>query len=151
MERAVFYSGGTEAIDCSLKLARQYHIERKQPQRVNFIGRYRSYHGNSLSALALGHHPSRRAPYEDILPKNFHHVSPAYSYRYQREDESTEEYVARLAQELEDTIQELGPDTVAAFYVEPGIERSCDFLCELSTEGNHIHSRWSYYRVRPCS
>lgn len=120
MERAVFYSGGTEAIDCSLKLARQYHIERGQPQRVNYIGRLRSYHGNSLSSLALGHHPTRRAPYEDILPKNFHHVSPAYAYRYQREDESTEDYVTRLADELESRILDLGPDTVAAFYAEPG-------------------------------
>lgn len=122
MERAVFYSGGTEAIDCSLKLARQYHIERGQPQRVNYIGRLRSYHGNSLSSLALGHHPTRRGPYEDILPKNFHHVSPAYAYRYQRADESTEDYVTRLANELESKILDLGPDTVAAFYAEPGEE-----------------------------
>lgn len=120
MDRAVFYSGGTEAISCSIKLVRQFHIENGQPERVNFIGRYRSYHGNSLSALALGHYPSRRAPYEAILPKNFHHVGPAYAYRYQKENESTEEYVTRLAQELEKKIQELGPSTVAAFYVEPG-------------------------------
>lgn len=120
MERAVFYNGGTEALDCSLKLVRQYHVENGQPERVNFIGRERSYHGNSLTTLSLGGHPARRKPYEDILPRNFHHVSPAYAYRYQKTTESTAEYVQRLAQELEDKIVELGAHTVAAFYTEPG-------------------------------
>lgn len=132
MERAVFYNGGTEALDCSLKLVRQYHVENGQPERVNFIGRYRSYHGNSLTTLALANHPARRKPYEDILPSNFHHVSPAYAYRYQNSRESTEEYVQRLATELEDKINELGPRTVAAFYTEPGASQTfIEFSCSL--------------------
>jgi adenosylmethionine-8-amino-7-oxononanoate aminotransferase len=119
MERAVFYSGGTEALECSMKLARQYHIENHEPERVNFIGRDRSYHGNSLATLALGRHRQRRAPYEPLFAsENFHKVSPAYSYRYKKEEQTEAEYVDQLAQELEDKILELGPRTVAAFYAE---------------------------------
>jgi adenosylmethionine-8-amino-7-oxononanoate aminotransferase len=118
MERAVFYTGGTEALDCSLKLVRQFHIENGEPERVNFIGRDRSYHGNSLSTLALAKHRARRAPYEPLFAGNFHHVSPAYSYRYKRSDETEEDYVGRLATELEQKMVDLGPKTVAAFYAE---------------------------------
>ena len=119
MERAVFYSGGTEALDCSLKLVRQFHIENGQPQRIHFIARDRSYHGNSLSTLGLGGHRQRRAHYEPLFAKEtFHHVSPAYAYRYKRDEESEAEYVQRLAQELEDKIVQLGTDKVAAFYAE---------------------------------
>ncbi|KAL7003893.1 hypothetical protein EMMF5_006571, partial [Cystobasidiomycetes sp. EMM_F5] len=113
-----------EAIDCSVKLCRQYHIENGQPQRIHYIGRKRSYHGNSITTLALSHHRARRAPYEPLFPSIFHHVSPAYAYRYQHDNESTSKYVARLAAELEGKIQELGTDKVAAFYAETGESRA---------------------------
>ncbi|CAD6567489.1 MAG: hypothetical protein CYPHOPRED_001771 [Cyphobasidiales sp. Tagirdzhanova-0007] len=118
MARAVFFSGGTEALESSLKLVRQYHIEIGQPERVNFIGRDRSYHGNSLATLGLARHRQRRAPYEALFAKNFYHVSAAYAYRYQLEKESEEKYVERLVNELEAKILELGSQTVAAFYAE---------------------------------
>lgn len=109
-----------EALDSSLKLCRQYHLENGQPQRVHFIARERSYHGNSLSTLALSHHRARKAPYEPLFSDKFHHVSPAYAYRYQRDGETTEDYVRRLADELEQKIIDLGRDKVAAFYAETG-------------------------------
>lgn len=68
-----------------------------------------------MTTLSLASNVGRRAPYEDILDhKNFHHVSPAYAARFKKADETEEQYVQRLAQELEDKFQELGPDTVIA-------------------------------------
>ena len=96
-----------------IKLARQYWFEKKQPQRTNFIARQLSYHGNTVSTLALGNHPARRIPYEDISDhQNFHHVGPAYYRRYAREGESEEQYVQRLKEELDAKFQQLGGDTV---------------------------------------
>lgn len=102
-------------MEAAIKLARQYFWEIKQPQRKFFIARHLSYHGNTLGALALSNHPGRRAAYEAILNQDsFHHVSPVYYKRFAKEGESEETYVARLAQEVEDKFQELGPDNVIA-------------------------------------
>lgn len=89
-----------------------------QPQRVNFIARKQSYHGNTLGSLSVGHHVGRRALYEKVLAKNVSHVSQCYPYRDMKPDEEVESYVGRLAQELEDEFQRLGPDTVCAFVAE---------------------------------
>ena len=106
---------GTEAMEGAIKLARQFYFETGQPQRVNFIARKQSFHGNSIGTLALGNHPGRRSPYVDIFPSNnFHHVSPAYALWYKNAGESEEEYVKRLADELDAKFQELGPNTVIA-------------------------------------
>jgi adenosylmethionine-8-amino-7-oxononanoate aminotransferase len=111
---------GTEAVEASLKMAVQYYMEMPvpQPQRMNFIARKQSYHGNTLGSLSVGHHLGRRALYEKVLAKNVHHVSQCYPYREMKDGETVEAYVARLAQELEDKFQELGPDTVCAFVAE---------------------------------
>lgn len=108
-----FVSGGSEAMEGVIKLARQYFWETGQHQRKNFIARQLSYHGNTLATLSLAHHPARREPYAVILDdENFHHVSPAYAARFQRKDETEEQYVERLRQELEDKFEALGPNTV---------------------------------------
>ncbi|TCD71722.1 hypothetical protein EIP91_005488 [Steccherinum ochraceum] len=118
-ELCTFVSGGSEAMEAVMKTARQYFYDTKQEQRVNFIGRQLSFHGNTLATLSLAHHPGRRAPYADILHvSNFHHVSPAYAKRFQRPDETEEDYVERLRKELEDKFLELGPDTVIGFVAE---------------------------------
>lgn len=118
-ELVAFASGGSEAMEAVIKLARQYYVEINQPQRRNFIARQLSFHGNTLSTLSLAFHPARRAPYADILDTDhFHHVSPAYAKRFQRHDETEEQYVERLRQELEDKFLELGPDTVIGFVAE---------------------------------
>ncbi|CAF1406302.1 unnamed protein product [Rotaria sp. Silwood1] len=118
MARVIFVSGGSEAIESAIKLARQYHLENKQPERVNFIARQQSYHGNTLGALGLCSHKPRRAPFLPYFPSHFRHVSPCFAYHYKLSDESDEAYVKRLADELEAKFQELGPHTIAAFFAE---------------------------------
>lgn len=91
----------------------QYFFEINQKQRTNFIARQLSFHGNTLGTLSLAYHPTRRAPYADVLDeKHFHHVSPAYAKRFQKPDETEEQYIERLRQELENKFIELGPETV---------------------------------------
>jgi len=116
---AYFVSGGSEAIEASIKLARQYFIERGEPQRRRFIARRQSYHGNTLGALAAGGNAWRREPYAPLLSDAFSHVTPAFAYHEKRDHESEAAFVARLAAELEAEFQRLGPDTVAAFVAEP--------------------------------
>ncbi|WP_018315605.1 aspartate aminotransferase family protein [Bradyrhizobium sp. WSM2793] len=116
---AYFVSGGSEAIEASIKLARQYFIERGEPQRQHFIARRQSYHGNTLGALAAGGNAWRRAPYAPLLSAAFSHVTPAFAYHEKRDGESDAQFVARLAAELEAEFQRLGPNTVAAFLAEP--------------------------------
>ncbi|MBB4382332.1 Adenosylmethionine-8-amino-7-oxononanoate aminotransferase [Bradyrhizobium sp. Rc3b] len=116
---AYFVSGGSEAIEASIKLARQYFIERGEPQRQHFIARRQSYHGNTLGALAAGGNAWRRAPYAPLLSAAFSHVTPAFNYHEKRDGESDAQFVARLAAELEAEFQRLGPNTVAAFLAEP--------------------------------
>ncbi|HEY0525074.1 MAG TPA: aspartate aminotransferase family protein, partial [Stellaceae bacterium] len=117
IEKAYFVSGGSEAIEAALKLARQYFVEIGQPQRRHFIARRQSYHGNTLGALAVGGNAWRRATYAPLLIEA-HHIAPCYAYRDRRADESEEEYGRRVADELEAKIRELGPDTVIAFVAE---------------------------------
>ncbi|KAI5117507.1 hypothetical protein M0805_003912 [Coniferiporia weirii] len=114
-----FVSGGSEAMEAVIKLARQYYYETGQKQRKHFIARKLSYHGNTLGTLSLSYHPARRAPYTVNLNDDcFHHVSPAYAKRFQKPDETEEQYVERLRQELDSKFQELGPDTVIGFVAE---------------------------------
>jgi adenosylmethionine-8-amino-7-oxononanoate aminotransferase len=114
-----FVSGGSEAIEASIKLARQYFVEIGQKQRRHFIARRQSYHGNTLGALAAGGNAWRREPYAPLLSEAFSHVTPAFAYHEQRDDEQEADFVSRLAAELEAEFQRLGPDTVAAFLAEP--------------------------------
>ncbi|QFT85760.1 Adenosylmethionine-8-amino-7-oxononanoate aminotransferase [Halomonas sp. THAF12] len=113
-----FVSGGSEAVEAALKLARQYFIERGEPQRRHLIARRQSYHGNTLGALATGGNAWRRRQFEPLLVE-VSHVSPCYAYRDQAAGETPEAYGERLAQELEGEIQRLGPENVMAFVAEP--------------------------------
>jgi len=110
-------SGGSEAIEAALKMARQYFVEIGQPERRHVIARRQSYHGNTLGALAVGGNAWRRAQFEPLLIKT-DHIDPCYAYRMQREGESDADYAARAAQALEDRILEIGPDHVIAFVAE---------------------------------
>jgi adenosylmethionine-8-amino-7-oxononanoate aminotransferase len=116
---AYLVSGGSEAIEAGIKLARQYFIEIGQPQRQRFIARRQSYHGNTLGALAAGGNAWRREPYAPLLSSAFSHVTPAFAYHEKRDSESEADFVARLAAELEAEFQRLGPENVAAFIAEP--------------------------------
>ena len=112
-----FVSGGSEAIEAALKMARQYYLEIGQPQRKHFIARRQSYHGNTLGALAVGGNAWRREPFAPILMQ-VSHVSACYPYREQRTNESAQDYGQRLADELEATILSYGADSIIAFVAE---------------------------------
>ena len=112
-------SGGSEAVEAALKLARQYFVEIGEPQRRHLIARRQSYHGNTIGALSAGGNFLRRAPFEPLLIPGVRHIAPCYAYRDRAPDESEEAYGRRVADELEAVIVELGPPTVAAFIVEP--------------------------------
>ncbi|WP_425039784.1 aspartate aminotransferase family protein [Primorskyibacter sp. S187A] len=118
LERVYFVSGGSEAMEAALKLARQYFVEIGQPERHRIIARKQSYHGNTLGALATGGNAWRRAPFSPLL-MDVSHVSPCYAYRGKQDGESDADYVARLIAELEDEIQRLGAETIMAFVAEP--------------------------------
>ena len=111
-------SGGSEAIETALKLARAFHIARGETGRWTVIARWGSYHGNTLGALDLsGRRPLRR-PYEAWLGR-FRHVSAAYPYRTNEPGANALADPAALALELERTILSAGPASVAAFVAEP--------------------------------
>lgn len=117
LARVYFVCSGSEAIEAALKLARQYFLERGEPQRRYFIARHQSYHGNTLGALAVGGNQWRRRPFEPLLIES-HHISPCYAYRGLRADENLEQYGLRVANELEAKIEQLGADSVLAFVAE---------------------------------
>ncbi len=113
-----FVSGGSEAMEAALKLARQYFLERGEKSRRLFIARRQSYHGNTLGALSVGGNFWRRAPFDPLLAEA-RHVSPCYPYREQHEGESDDAYARRLADELDAAVREAGPENVIAFVAEP--------------------------------
>ncbi|MCC5969030.1 MAG: aspartate aminotransferase family protein [Pararhodobacter sp.] len=117
ISHAYVLNGGSEAVEAALKMARQYFIEQGQPARRHIIARHQSYHGNTLGALATGGNKRRREQFMPLLIET-HHIDPCYAYRHQRPDETEEDYGLRAAQQLEDKILELGPDTVIAFVAE---------------------------------
>ena len=114
----VFYgSGGSEQVDGTLKLARQYFVDIGQPQRTHFIARRQSYHGATLGGLSVGGHVKRREIYLPILAEA-EHISLCYAYRGRREDETEEEYGLRVADELEEALLRIGSETVIGFVAE---------------------------------
>lgn len=118
IERVYFVSGGSEATEAAIKLARQYHVERGAPQRRHLIARKQSYHGNTIGALSAGGNEWRREQFAPLLI-DVSHIAPCYEYALRAEDETAAAYGLRAAQELEDEILRLGPDTVMAFIAEP--------------------------------
>jgi adenosylmethionine-8-amino-7-oxononanoate aminotransferase len=117
MSHVLFVSGGSEAIEAALKLARQYFVERGEPRRRYIIARRQSYHGVTLGALAVGGREWQRKQFAPLLIET-HHVSPVYEYRERRADETPQAYGERLAQELDAKIEELGGENVIAFVAE---------------------------------
>ena len=112
-----FLSGGSEAIETSIKMARQYHVDRGCPSKYKVISRWSSYHGNTLGALALSGHTGRRRYYQPLI-QHTPHIAPAYCYRcpFGRRPDSCS---LECAEELEKAILYEGPDSVSAFIAEP--------------------------------
>lgn len=117
LSRVYFTSGGSEATETALKMARQYFVEKGEPERRHIISRRQSYHGNTLGALAAGGNQWRRAQFEPLLFET-HHIAPCYEYRDREPDESPEAYGIRVADELDEQISELGAENVIAFIAE---------------------------------
>ena len=117
LKRVYFVDNGSTAVETALKMARQYHIERGQPERTRFIARRQSYHGNTLGALAVSGNAGRRAPYEPFLFRASH-IEPCFEYHFARRGQSAEDYGREAAGSLEAEILKLGPETVVAFIAE---------------------------------
>ncbi len=118
LDRVYLVSGGSEAMESALKLARQYCLEKGEGARRHVIARRQSYHGNTLGALATGGNQWRREPFAPLLMET-HHIAPCYAYRGQAAGESEFDYGQRVANELETKIAELGSENVMAFVAEP--------------------------------
>ncbi|UWR58581.1 aspartate aminotransferase family protein [Phaeobacter inhibens] len=118
LDRVYFVSGGSEATEAAIKLARQYHLERGDSARRHVIARRQSYHGNTLGALAAGGNAWRRQQFAPLLI-DISHIAPCYEYVDRGEGESRYDYGQRVANELEAEILRLGPETVMAFMAEP--------------------------------
>ena len=117
LEMVYFVSGGSEAVEAAVLMARQYFVERGENDRSHFIARKLGYHGNTLAALSIGSSQYRRAAVEPLLmPAS--HIAPCYAYRYRNDGESEEEYGQRVANELEAEILRVGPEKVCAFVAE---------------------------------
>ena len=118
LDRVYLVSGGSEATEAAIKLARQYHVEKGEPERGRLIARKQSYHGNTIGALSAGGNAWRRAQFAPLL-LDVSHIDPVYEYRLRHDGESLEDYGLRAAQSLEDEILRVGPETVMAFMAEP--------------------------------
>jgi adenosylmethionine-8-amino-7-oxononanoate aminotransferase len=117
INKVYFVSSGSEAVEASLKLARQYFVEIGEPERHRIISRKQSYHGNTLGALAAGGNITRRTYFEKIMLETSS-ISPCYPYRNKNNNETETEYGLRVANELEDEIITLGAKNVMAFIAE---------------------------------
>ena len=118
LDHVYLVSGGSEAMEAALKMVRQFHLERGEPDRQHIIARRQSFHGNTLGALSVGGNHLRREPFAPILLPSVSHVSPCFAYRGMAAGETEDAYGRRLVAELEQTVQDLGPGNVAAFVAE---------------------------------
>ncbi|MBW2393695.1 MAG: aminotransferase class III-fold pyridoxal phosphate-dependent enzyme [Deltaproteobacteria bacterium] len=106
--KVYFTNSGSEANEAAFKIARQYHAQTGSPGRYKIIARYRGYHGNTLGALSATGQAERRFGYEPLAP-GFLHIEAPDSFRVTQD----------CAALLDRTIECEGPDTVAAFIMEP--------------------------------
>jgi adenosylmethionine-8-amino-7-oxononanoate aminotransferase len=117
LSKVYLLSGGSEAIETAVKMARQYQVDRGKPEKYKVISRWTSYHGNTLGALALSGHTGRRRNYIPLI-QHTPHIVPAYCYRCPF-DLNPETCSLECAEDLERTILYEGPHSVSAFLAEP--------------------------------
>ena len=146
LDKVYFVSSGSEAIEASLKLAKQYFIEIGKPKKHRVISRKQSYHGNTLGALAVGGNVWRKSFFEDLLIKTSL-ISPCYKYRHQDNSESEIEYGLRIADELEEEIIHLGPDNVMAFIAETVVGATAGALTPVEGYFKRIREICTKYNV----
>lgn len=146
LNRAFFVSGGSEAVEAGIKLARQYFVEIGEPQRHHIIGRRQSYHGNTLGALMVGENTPRKGPFTPLLQAS-HPIGPCYPYRYQRANESPQAYGLRCANELEERILELGAESVIGFIAEPVVGATAGALTPAPGYFKRIREICDHYKI----
>jgi adenosylmethionine-8-amino-7-oxononanoate aminotransferase len=115
--RVYFTSGGSEATETAIKLARQYHLECAQPQRYGMISRRQSYHGSTLGAMSVSGNVARRAPYQPLLSE-WGHVSECFAYHHAGSLKD-QDYGLACANDLEKFLRGPNGDSSAAFIFEP--------------------------------
>ena len=117
LSRVFFISGGSEATESALKIARKYHLETGNPKKYKIISRWQSWHGNTIGALSMS---GRTAWREDYVPYllDFPHIPPPFCYRCPYDDDYPGCKV-HCAEELERVIHQEGADYIAAFIAEP--------------------------------
>lgn len=118
INRVYFVSGGSEAMEAAIKLARQYHVANGEAERGHVIARLHSYHGNTLGALAVGGNRGRRELFAPLLFAGAHHIPPCHYWRWAEAGEDAAAYGHRAADALEEKILEIGAEHVAAFVAE---------------------------------
>ena len=128
VNRVYIVSGGSEAVESAIKLARQYFVEIGETARKLIISRRQSYHGNTIGALGAGGNKWRREKFEDLLATPVL-ISPCYCYRDKKEFETEEEYGQRVADELDREIRSAGPENVMAFIAEPVVGATAGAIC----------------------
>lgn len=145
LERVYFLSGGSEAVETAVKMARQYQVDRGMPLKYKVISRWTSYHGNTLGALALGGHTGRRRYY---LPLILHtpHIVPAYCYRCPY-GLNPDKCCLECAEDLEKTILYEGPDSISAFIMEPVVGATAGALVPKNGYIQRIREICSRYDV----
>lgn len=141
-----FVSGGSEAVETAIKLARQYVVEIGKSSKYKVIARRQSYHGNTLGALSAGGNLWRRKMFDALMTEG-NHISPCYAYRDQKEHESEEAYGLRVARELEEKILDLGADHVLAFIAEPVVGATMGCVPAVKGYFNEIHRICKKYDV----
>ena len=120
LNQVFFTSGGSEAVETALKMARQYYVNRGEPQRTHFIARRGSYHGVSLGALNVNTAPwVKREVFESLMPNVISVAPQPLPYRCPRGGTTPSDCAIRCAQAIEELIVEQGPETVAAVIAEP--------------------------------
>ncbi len=119
LEKIYFLSGGSEAVEAAIKLARQYFLESGRSQRWRVVARWHSYHGNTLGALSLTGRVGARRPYLPLLV-DFPHFPPPYCYRCPF-GLTCPECELECAKALANVIQMEGPETISAVILEPVI------------------------------
>ena len=120
--RVYFTSGGSEATETAIKLARQYQTERDQPQRYGVISRRQSYHGSTLGAMSVSGNVVRRTLYQPLLAE-WGHITPCFAYHgaanWQENNYVDREYGLACANELEQFLHGSSGNSSAAFIFEP--------------------------------
>jgi len=146
LDKVYFVSSGSEAVEASLKLARQYFVEIGKPEKHKVISRKQSYHGNTLGALAAGGNIWRRSFFEKLLVETSL-ISPCYPYRHQTQDETELEYGLRVANELEEEIINLGSENVMAFIAETVVGATAGALTPVSGYFKRIREICDKYNI----